>query len=290
MRFCSILRQVARTTTGIKKSVAAWAKSCAAEKNQKAQFGGDGGFPFGFGLAHKAILSKVQDQLGLNCARACFTAAAPISKEILLYFASLDITVYEIFGQSECTGPHTINTYGHWKIGTCGQEIPGVETKIDPSNGELCYRGRHIFMGYMKDPDNTMRTIDEDGWLRSGDMAKLDSDGFMSITGRIKELIITAGGENIPPVIIEDYMKETMPAISNCVVIGDRQKFLSMLITLKTKPDSNGEPTGELVGDSLIASTEIGSSAKTVEEAMTCPKWKVMLYITRMLLLKQNKT
>ena len=87
------------------------------------------------------------------------------------YFAALDIPIFEVFGQSECTGPHTLSYPGSWKMGTCGRPMLGTESKLDPNNGELCYRGRHIFMGYMYMPDQTASTIDSEGWLHSGDVA-----------------------------------------------------------------------------------------------------------------------
>ena len=142
----------------------------------------------------------------------CFTAAAPIAPETISYFASLNLPVFEVFGQSECTGPHTVSCKSEWKIGTCGRPMLGTESMIAPGTGELCYRGRHIFMGYMYMEKETRETIDEHGYLHSGDVAEFDScskegvtgpSGFMRITGRIKELIITAGGENVPPVLIE---------------------------------------------------------------------------------------
>jgi len=169
-------------------------------------------------------------------------------------------------------------------VGTCGRPMPGTESLIAPSTGELCYRGRHIFMGYMYMPDKTAETIDEDGWLHSGDVAEFDScdradivkpSGFMRITGRIKELIITAGGENVPPVLIEDQMKAAMNALSNCMVIGDRRKYLAMVISLKTEMDpETGAPTDKLAPDSLFAGKAFGSSATTVAEAAKDPLWK----------------
>ena len=132
-------------------------------------------------------------------------------------------------------------------------------------------------------PDKTAETIDNDGWLHSGDVAEFDENddvrsvkpsGFMKITGRIKELIITAGGENIPPVLIENEMKEAMPALSNCMVVGDRRKYLSMLISLKTEADKEtGVPTNVLANVTLHEGSKIGSSAKTVEEAAADPAW-----------------
>ena len=271
-----------RETTGIKKSLSTWAKSCGADRTKRAQFGCDGGTSFGYGCANGLVLSKIKTALGLDECKYHYTAAAPISVETLEYFGSLDIQVMEVFGQSECTGPHTASKDGAWKIGSCGRPMPGTETMIAPDTDELCYRGRHIFMGYMYMDDKTAETIDSDGWLHSGDVASFDENnapgvpapsGFMHITGRIKDLIITAGGENIPPTLIENEMKSAMLALSNCLVIGDRRKYLTMLISMKTEVDADGNPTDILTGDSLFEGNRIGSTAKTMSEAATDPKW-----------------
>eukprot|EP01041_Mallomonas_annulata_P013795 gene13795-29328_t len=196
------MMQLGRESTGLKKSLVAWAKSCASEHSRRLQYGEHGGAPCGYGCANSIILSKIKQALGLDQAKGCFSAAAPISVETINYFASLDIHVYEVFGQSECTGPHTVSYANEWRIGYCGRPVEGVETKIVPENGELIYRGRHIFMGYMYMPEQTAATIDDEGYLHSGDVAEFDGNdrpgspspsGFMKITGRIKELIITAG-------------------------------------------------------------------------------------------------
>merc|ERR1712130_137314 len=131
-------------------------------------------------------------------------------------------------------------------------------------------------------PDKTKETIDEDGFMHSGDVVKIDDclqdgvagTGFMTITGRIKELIITAGGENVAPVLIEDAMKDAMPALSNCMVIGDKRKFLSILFCLQVEISEDGVATNKLTGEALDTSKRIGSSAVTTEEAKTCDKWK----------------
>jgi long-chain-fatty-acid--CoA ligase ACSBG len=267
------MMEVAKKIKGPAKKAAAWAKSLGLERNERAQYGHDeGGLPLSWIMAH-LILKKIHKKLGLNKCRGCFTGAAPISEKILRYFMSIDVPIYELFGQSECTGPHTMNAPGYWRVGTCGRALEGTEMRIDPQTGELQYRGRHIFMGYLKNEEETQKTIDPEGWLCSGDKAKVDEDGFMSITGRIKELIITAGGENIPPTLIEDNMKDNMKALSNCMCLGERQKFLTMLITLKVKLDGE-RPTNELDGDALDASIAMGSSATTVQQAKECPKWK----------------
>ena len=266
----------------VKRNVGAWAKGKATSKNKAAQFGASGGAPWSFFLAKK-ILGKIRAALGLQRCIACFTGAAPIERKVLDYFASIDIPILELFGQSECTGPHTVNTPTAWKIGTCGRPLPGTESKIDPDTGEICYRGRHIFMGYMYMKDKTTETIDTDGWLHSGDVAKFDDDndpripapsGFMSITGRIKELIITAGGENIPPVLIENEFKLAMPALSNCMVIGDKRKFLTIVLCLLVEMNEDGSPSNKLCGAALETAKTIGSAATTTQEAKTCPKFE----------------
>ena len=275
---------IGRKTTGVKAALSKWAKSMGAEHSRLAQYGNGGGAPCCYSCANALILTKIKEALGLDQCKACYTAAAPIAPETLYYFASLDIPIFEVFGQSECTGPHTIGTNSTWKIGTCGRPIKGTETRIAPDTQELCYRGRHVFMGYMYMPDKTAETIDEEGFLHSGDVATFDDDcdpdiekgpsGFMKITGRIKELIITAGGENIPPVLIEIEMKAAMNAVSNCVVIGDKRKFLTMLVSLKVTADADGAPTDKLAPDALNAAKQIGSSATTYSEAKQDPKWK----------------
>jgi long-chain-fatty-acid--CoA ligase ACSBG len=137
-------------------------------------------------------------------------------------------------------------------------------------------------MGYMYDPEKTKETIDANGFLHSGDVAEFDENtqdgftgpsGFMKITGRIKELIITAGGENIPPVLIENEMKASMNALSNCMVVGDKRKYLAMLLTVKVKVDKDGLPTDQLDADALHVCKQINSKATTVAEVARDEAW-----------------
>jgi len=286
--------QVGRSVGEPLKTISGWAKEIGAAHCEMMQYSsssngggaGGGGEPWGYWLASTVVLDTIKAKIGLDRAKGCFTAAAPIAPETLKYFASLDIPVYEAFGQSECTGPHTFS-YSHcWKIGTCGRPMKGTVTRLDPTNGELCYRGRHIFMGYMYMPKQTAETIDDEGFLHSGDVAKLDDDvdaeipgpsGFLTITGRIKELIITAGGENVPPVLIENEMKAAMSAVSNCMVIGDKRKFLTMVVAVKVNPDADGNPSDTLAADSLFVGEQIGSTAKTYTEVLADPLWKTYI-------------
>ncbi len=279
------MMEIGKETTGAKKTIATWAKGKGARYTEALQYGGSGKAPFMHWLANKVVFSAIRQKLGLHQTWGCFTAAAPIPTDILKYFGSIGIPVYEVFGQSECTGPHSVCFKDSWKIGTVGRPLRGTESKIDPETGELYYRGRHIFLGYLKEQQQSAEAIDEEGWLHSGDVAAFDDDddptmkhpsGFIKITGRIKELIITAGGENVTPNQIEENVKKVLPCVSNCIVVGDRLKYLSILLTLKSDfdPDEDeGGKTLNLIGDALETSQEIGSTATTIEEARADEKW-----------------
>lgn len=275
------MQEVGKSTTGVKKILSTWAKGQSTQYWENNQYGGSK-MPVIFYPLAQLLLGKVRDALGLDRCKACFVAAAPIETKVLKYFASVDIPILEIFGQSECTGPHTTNSHDGWKIGSVGRPLPGTITKFDPNNGELIYSGRHIFAGYMDMPEKTKETIDPDGLLHSGDVAKMDDDdregipnsGFVTITGRIKELIITAGGENVAPVLIEETMKDAMPALSNCMVIGDKRKFLSILFCLHVEIDENGVASTKLAGAALDISKKIGSTALTTDQVQTSAEWK----------------
>lgn len=281
------MAQMGRESSQIAQYISSWAKYIGTEKSKMNQYGECGGVPFGYGCINAAIFRKLKEALGLDQTKGCFTAAAPIAPETLWYFASLDIPVLEVFGQSECTGPHTVSGANAWKIGACGRPIAGTQSKLDPVTGELCYRGRHIFMGYMYMDKETREAIDDEGYLHSGDVGEFDKhedpnipspSGFLKITGRIKELIITAGGENVPPLLIENEMKAAMLPLSNCMVIGDKKKFLTMLISIKVEMDSEtGIPKDELAADSLYIGHQIGSSAKTYTEVKKDPLWKAYI-------------
>jgi len=272
-KFYEKLMAVGRESKGLKKKISTWAKGKGADYTARNQYGGPGGAPGCFGLAN-AILSKVHQQIGLDRCRACFTGAAPISKDILNYFGSLNVPIYELYGMSECTGPQTVNSPGRWKIGTIGMSMAGTELKIAEGTGEIIYRGRHVLMGYLKNEEATAKTIDDEGFLHSGDVGEVDQHGFVKITGRIKELLITAGGENVAPVLIEEAMKSEMLPISNCMTLGDRQKYLALLIAVKSEVDSEGLPLQALHPETLLTAKQIGSSAKTVEDVASCPKFK----------------
>ena len=223
--------------TGLKKGLVDWVRKVAARKSEIECRGGRMGplLALQYRFANKLVLSKLKPALGLGRAKMCVSGAAPISKEVLEFFASLDILVCEVYGQSEDTGPTTINLPGKARLGTVGGLIPGIEVKI-AEDGEILVRGRNVFKGYFKEPEATKETL-VDGWLCSGDLGEL-KDGFLSITGRKKDIIITAGGKNIAPKNIEGALKNSR-LVAEAVVIGDRRKYLTALIALDDEAVKN---------------------------------------------------
>uniref|UniRef100_A0ACB8F0P2 Long-chain-fatty-acid--CoA ligase acsbg2 n=1 Tax=Sphaerodactylus townsendi TaxID=933632 RepID=A0ACB8F0P2_9SAUR len=284
------MKSVGAKSSSLKRKIATWAKAVGLETNIK-RMNGCTELPMNYRLARALVYKKVRKALGLDRCTKCFTGAAPIMKETLEYFLSLDIPIYELYGMSESSGPHTVSHPGCFKLTSCGREIMGCKTMISKpdsdGNGEVCFAGRHIFMGYLNMEDKTKEAIDSEGWLHSGDLGKHDSDGFLYITGRIKELIITAGGENIPPVAIEDSVKEAVPILSNVMLVGDKAKFLAMLVTLKASAGSpflmgrsrqpldmvqcnvnmeTGDPEDDLTPEAIDFCRKLGSKASKVSQ------------------------
>ncbi|XP_021461214.2 long-chain-fatty-acid--CoA ligase ACSBG2 [Oncorhynchus mykiss] len=263
------MKAIGAKSSGMKKRVANWAKSIGLQASYSAM-NGENLVPWGFMLANNLVFKKVRWALGLDRCKNCLTGAAPITKETLEYFMSLSLPLYELYGMSESTGPHTISWENNFKIMSCGKVVVGCQTKLDKpdedGNGEICFWGRHVFMGYLNEPEKTEEALDQEGWLHSGDLGKHDKDNFLFITGRIKELIITAGGENIPPVPIEDAVKAEIAIISNAMLLGDKMKFLSMMLTLKCIVDDNGEPTDELTPEAVAFCHQRGITATKASE------------------------
>ncbi len=185
-----------------------------------------------FKLADKVVLSKARAALGFDAARGGISGAAPVSAKVLEFFAGLGFPIHEAYGQSEDCGPTTFNKPGDTRIGSVGKAMPGCEVKL-ADDGELIVRGPHVFQGYLNRPDATAETMDGE-WLLTGDLGRIDEDGFVYIVGRKKEIIITAGGKNIAPRPIEEALT-AHPMISQAMLIGDERKFCSALLTLETE-------------------------------------------------------
>ncbi|CAB1331382.1 unnamed protein product, partial [Coregonus sp. 'balchen'] len=267
------MKSIGAKSSTVRRKVAVWAKGVGLQTNLRKmnQNGAMTRTPMNYRLAKKLVFRKVRKALGLDRCTKCYTGAAPITKDTLEFFLSLDIPVLELYGMSESTGPHTISLPDQFRLTSVGKLIPGCETKIhspdQEGNGEICFWGRHVFMGYLNQADKTEDALDAEGWLHSGDLGKHDDNGFLFITGRIKELIITAGGENIPPVPIEDAVKEAVSLVSNAMLIGDKRKFLAMLLTIKCQVNGDtGAPEDELTPEAVELCQKLGSNATRVSE------------------------
>lgn len=182
-----------------------------------------------YGLFDRLVYSKLKARLGFDQARLLATGAAPMSGATRDWFLSVGLGISEVYGQSEDSGPTSFNEFGKGRLGTVGTPIPGVEVKI-AADGEILVHGPNVFLGYLHDEAAT-REVLEDGWLKSGDVGEIDQNGYLRITDRKKDLIITAGGKNVAPQNIEKHLRE-IPFVSQAVVIGDQRKYLSALITL----------------------------------------------------------
>ena len=176
------------------------------------------------------VLRNLRMMLGFDRLRRGTTGAAPISPDLLKWYRAVGITVLEGYGMTESSGVISLNLIEDYKTGSIGKAVPGGEVRI-AVDGEIQYRGRNVFKGYWNKPDKTEETISSDGWLRTGDIGRIDNQGYLYITGRAKDIIITAGGKNITPAEIENRLKFS-PYISDAVIIGDKRKYLTALIMI----------------------------------------------------------
>jgi long-chain acyl-CoA synthetase len=199
------------------------------EKRVEAELEGRSG-PVLAGLLDRVVLSKVREQLGMDQIDIAISAAAPISADLLKFFLTIGVPLYEIYGMSENTGPATLTSPGNVKLGSVGKAFPGVEVKTG-DDGELMVKGGIVAKGYYKLDQESREAFEEDGWLHTGDLARIDEDGFVWIVGRKKEIIITAAGKNIAPAKLETTLGNH-PIISKACMIGDQRKFLSVIIAL----------------------------------------------------------
>src|SRR4051794_21360526 len=215
---------------GLKKAVFNWAVGIGGRVREAERAGRQPGFLLRrqYEIADRQVLSKIRGLFGGRL-RLAVSGAAPINPEILRFYDAAGILVVEGWGMTETSTAATISTEEAFKIGTVGRPFPGCEVRI-ADDGEILVEGPNVFQGYYKNPEATAETI-VDGWLHTGDIGELDADGYLLITGRKKDIIITAGGKNITPANLEAEIKQS-PLVSQCVVVGDRRPYLVALVTL----------------------------------------------------------
>ena len=242
---------------------------------------------FGLRMARKLVINKVKGKLGLDRLVVCGSGAAPISRGTLDFFTSVGIVIHEGFGMTETTGVATTQPLGRPRFGTIGVPFAGVEARIS-DDGEIQLRGPNMVNGYRDMVEETAELYSADGWLQTGDLGTIDDDGFLRITGRKKDLLITAGGKNVAPAEMEGHLKG-IPGIGQAVVVGDRQPYLCALLVLEEEaiPDlckaagvSEGRSIAEYASDAdvqafLQAQVESECNAK-VARYQTIKKFEVL--------------
>lgn len=218
--------------TGVKASLARWAMQVGRRWHDADLNGEQPGAWLSLqkALAGKLIHQKVKAAIGLDQAHMLATGAAPIASEKLKFFTGLDVVIREVYGQSESAGASTLSLQGATRLGSVGRAIDGAEIRI-AEDGEILVRGPHIFKGYVGNQQATAETLQGD-WLASGDLGHIDQDGYVYITGRKKDLLITSGGKNISPANIESDLM-TIPLVEHAVVCGDGKHYLAALLTLQ---------------------------------------------------------
>lgn len=221
--------------TGFKAVLAAWALSVGRRWHERVLQGREPGGWLNLqkAWASRLVYDKVKAALGMDQARLLISAAAPIAPETLRFFTGLDLLIREGYGQSEACGPTTVSLAGSTRIGSVGKPLAGTEVRIAP-DGEIQVRGPHVFQGYLGMPEDTAQTL-VDGWLQSGDLGHFDADGYLYVSGRKKDLLITSGGKNISPANLEAELMD-LPLVEHGIVCGDGRHFLTALLTLK--PDA----------------------------------------------------
>ncbi|WP_458683217.1 AMP-dependent synthetase/ligase [Prescottella equi] len=232
----------------------------------------------------KLVYSKLRAALGGNC-KLAISGGAPLGARLGHFFRGIGVTIYEGYGLTETTAAFAVNTIGNQKVGTVGKPLAGNSVRI-AEDGEIMLSGPVVFSGYWRNETATKEAI-EDGWFHTGDLGTVDSDGYITITGRKKEIIVTAGGKNVAPAQLEDHLR-AHPLISQAIVVGDQKPFIGALITIDAEAlpawnERNGKPAGttvsELLSDpDLTAEVDaaIAEANKLVSHAEAIKKYRIL--------------
>jgi long-chain acyl-CoA synthetase len=261
------------------------ATAIAWSRAQDTPGGPGAGLRLAHGLFDHLVYGKLRTAIG-GKVRHAVSGGAPLGERLGHFFRGAGITIIEGYGLTETTAAATVNPPGHNKIGTVGLPLPGVTVRTD-EDGEILIKGPNVFTGYWQNPTATAETLDPEGWLHTGDIGELDHEGFLRVTGRKKDLIVTAGGKNVAPAVLEDRLR-AHPLVSQCVVVGDARPYVGCLITLDeeaigpwksrhAKPDS--ATAAELATDpDLLAELQsaVDDANKAVSRAEAIKRFRVL--------------
>jgi long-chain acyl-CoA synthetase len=236
-------------------------------------------------LFDKLVYGKLRAALGGNCLGA-ISGGAPLGDRLGHFFRGIGVPVFEGYGLTETTAAAAVNYEEAYRIGTVGRPLPGVAAAI-AEDGEILLRGGVVMRGYWKNEDATTEAIDADGWFHTGDIGEIDTEGFIKITGRKKEILVTAGGKNVAPAVLEDRIRAHR-LVSQCIVVGDQRPFIAALITLDEEAlpqwlESKGKDAG-LTAEQLREDPEVlaeleaavADANKAVSHAEAIKKWRVL--------------
>jgi long-chain acyl-CoA synthetase len=198
----------------------------------------------------KLVYSKLRAALGGE-AHAAISGGAPLGARLGHFFRGVGIPIYEGYGLTETTAGATVNRPGAMKVGTVGRPIPGCTIKIADEDGEILLKGDNVFTGYYHNDEATAETL-AGGWFHTGDIGALDDEGYLTITGRKKELIVTAGGKNVAPAVLEDRLRAN-PLVSQCMVVGDQKPFIAALVTIDEESFPNWKSSHGKSADATVA-------------------------------------
>jgi long-chain acyl-CoA synthetase len=220
-------------------------------------------------LFDRLVYGRLRAAMGGRCT-AAISGGAPLGGRLAHFFRGIGVTVYEGYGLTETSPACAVNLQHHIRVGTVGRPLPGVSIRIDDI-GEISVQGDLVFPGYWNNPDATAEILDAEGWFHTGDLGQLDADGYLSITGRKKELIVTAGGKNVAPAVLEDRLR-AHPLVSQCLVVGDRQPFIAALITIDEDAfpawkRAHGKPEQADVGDLRTDPDLVAAIQEAVDDA-----------------------
>lgn len=213
-------------------------------------------------LYSRLVYSKLREALGGNVT-AAISGGAPLGERLGHFYRGIGINVLEGYGLTETTAALTVNTLEAQRIGTVGKPLPHTEVRVN-SDGELEFRGPQVFGGYLNNPEATRAVLTEDGWFATGDLGEIDADGFVRISGRKKEIIITAGGKNVAPALLEDRIRAN-PLISQCLVVGEGKPFVAALITINTEAWEGSLKDPELVDAVQVVVDEANNQVSRAE-------------------------